>query len=102
MALHGENTFTLAQKDIEHCDELAEEYLDTIKRREILEEYRSVQYVEEHSGDILLVCADGTMLYTPGELGRRTNIAGFKNGLRSDPEALRNLSTARAWELALA
>lgn len=94
-------TFTFDDDLVKKCDEIAQSYLDKVKTKKVLPEYHSIQYVEKHSGDILLVCADGTFLFTPNELGSRLNIKAFCNGLRSDPQALQNRSDAREWELAL-
>lgn len=94
-------TFVFDNETIQKCDKIAKSYLENIKTKRILSEYHSIQYVENHSGDILLVCVDGSILFTPGELGSRMNIKAFCNGLRSDPQALQNRSDAREWELAL-
>lgn len=86
----------------ERCDRLAEQLLTKIKRRKILKDYGVMEYIEEETGDILLVCADGTLLYTPGELGRQLSLKAFKNGFRTDYSALTKLFNAKNWELALA
>jgi len=100
MSLSSSN-FVFDETLIIECDKIAHTYLESVKTKKVLPEYHSIQYVEKHSGDILLVCADGTLLFTPGELGKALNIKAFCNGLRSDPQALENRSAAREWELAL-
>lgn len=92
----------MISKDLlEKCDHLAETYLVAIEERKAFSAYPAVQYVEAGSGDILLVCEDGSLLYTPAELGKKINIKAFENGLRSDPEALKEENILRQWELAL-
>jgi hypothetical protein len=86
----------------ERCDVLAEQLLTKIKRRKVLNDYGVIEYVEAETGDILLICADGTLLYTPGELGRQLSLKAFKNGFRTDYSALIKLCNAKTWELALA
>jgi len=79
------------------CDAIASKSFGEIKRRVKLEKYRSIQYIEEETRDILLVCSDGSILYTPGELGSKMNIMAFENGIRSDPKALERLTETKTW-----
>ncbi len=90
--------FVFEKSSIEICDAIAENYFENIKKSRQFPEYHSIQYVEEDSGDLLLVCVDGSFLFTPEELGSVMNIKAFKNGLRSDPQALQNRSNIREWE----
>lgn len=91
----------LDKETLERCDTLAGQLLTKIKRRRVLSEYGAIEYIEDETGDILLVCGDGSLLYTPGELGRQLSLKAFKNGFRSDINALTRLCNAKNWELAL-
>lgn len=95
------SNLSLNEEASKRCDELANELLTKIKRRRELSEYGVIEYVEAESGDILLVCGDGSCLYTPGELGRSMSLKAFKNGFRSDRDALKQLCNVKHWEGAL-
>jgi len=89
------------EKELEEkCDRLAQEHIE-VKRKKIIHEQQCIQYVDKNTGDILLVCADGSMLYTPYELGKSMNLKGFQSGFRTDPQALQSLAAAKRWEFAL-
>ncbi len=97
----SDNTFAFDKQAEADCDALAEANLAEIKRKRKLPRYRAIQYIENPTDDILLVCADGSMLYTPCELGKRLNLLAFESGLRTDPQALENRKKALEWESAL-
>lgn len=102
MADHISDPFVFDQKTEGFCDELVRRYFSEVKRKKRLPEFRSIQYFEKRSGDILLACVDGSLLYTPCELGPSVNLLAFENGLRSDSDALERLRVSREWEYALA
>lgn len=101
MTNHPSEPFEFNQEVEGFCDELVRRYFNEVKRKRRLPEYRSIQYFEKRTGDILLACVDGSLLYTPCDLGPRVNLLAFENGFRSDLTALERLRTARDWEYAL-
>lgn len=98
---HDLDSFEFDKESESLCDELVSRYFEEFKRKNKLPKYRSIQYAEKKTRDILLVCIDGSLLYTPADLGARMNLMAFENGLRSDPEALLRLRSARQWESAI-
>lgn len=70
------------------CDEKAEKYLLRVAKKKHLAEYSCFQYKEDTTGDYLIVCEDGSVLYTPYELGSAMNIKAFCNGIRTEETAL--------------
>lgn len=95
------DSFEFDEESERFCDELASHYFEDIKKRTKITKFRSIQYVEKRTRDILLVCVNGSILYTPADLGAAVNSIGFECGVRSDPEALIRLKNSRRWELAL-
>jgi len=95
-----DSRFNFDEKLLSSCDQIAEEHLGNATRKKLYPEYKSVLYKHKTVGDYMLVCADGSMLYAPYEIGVSLLINGFKNGLRSGPSAVKHAMEDRMAEMA--
>lgn len=82
-------SFSFDRKTLAFCDELAATTFGEALRKRRYPKYKSILYTNKTSEDLLLVCSDGTFLYAPEEVGTGLLLNGFKNGLRSSAEAVR-------------
>lgn len=92
--------FTFDADTLSRCDQIAFECLGDVVRKRLLPKYQSALYENKTFGDYLLVCADGTILFAPAEIGASLLVAGFKNGLRSNLDAVKRSSEKAALQLA--
>jgi hypothetical protein len=90
--------FVFGADAIKRCDEIATECLGEVTRKKRIKELQSVLYTDNVEGDYLLVCTDGSVLFAPAEIGASLLIAGFKNGLRSNLDAVKRSSSQSVLE----
>lgn len=85
-------SFIFDEATLKRCDQIAFECLGDVVRKKLLPEYKSALYENKTFGDYLLVCVDETILFAPSEIGASLLVAGFKNGLRSNIEAVKRMN----------
>lgn len=81
--------FVFTEDLLASCDEIAEDCLGIVLRRRLYPKLKSALYENSTAGNYLLVCVDGSILFTHKEIGIDALVAGFKNGLRSNPQAVK-------------
>lgn len=82
------DNFTFSDNDLLQCDAIAQECLGVVIRRRLYPKLKSALYESHTFGEYLLVCIDKSVLFTPKEIGIEALVAAFKNGLRSNREAV--------------
>lgn len=93
---NDDHQFKFDEEVLSRCDQIAFECLGDVKRKRLLPEYKSALYENTTFGDYLLVCSDGSILFSPAEIGTSLLIAGFKNGLRSNKAAVKESTSLNA------
>lgn len=86
---NDEHKFKFDKDVLSRCDQIAFECLGEATRKKLLPEFKSALYKNKDFGDYLLVCSDGSVLFSPAEIGTSLLIEGFKSGLRSDKAAIK-------------
>jgi hypothetical protein len=92
------HSFVFNDDTLSRCDEIAAECFGEANRKKLIPELKSALYVNKADGDCLLVCTDESILFVPAEIGRSLLIAGFKNGLRSNIEAVKRSKASKLVE----
>lgn len=89
MAETGES-FIFDDETLERCDTIAQECLGTVIRRRLYPKLKSALYENHTFSEYILVCYDGSILFSHKDIGVEALVVAFKNGLRSDQKAVQD------------